>query len=265
MEYRAVGAVGYLTEGLVLLAFALLSLGAFGGISQSTTTPQPSVPVPSLIERGSSLTVELVAAVPLLLVSLTWFSAGRDKRSGLLTATGVIGLIVFASLIALGLGILSFFQFSPGPSSLPPSDVFGRLTGVIIGFLIIGVLAVAYAIMEIFTLFKAGEIFESKLFRYAGWGRLGAIIAAIAILLIGTVAAVFSSFSRFAINGTSTQTARTLPAGFLHEIGLVYVVAFLILSIPNFIAFEAFRRAMPEDSTPATAIHPPNPPSPAAA
>jgi hypothetical protein len=105
----------------------------------------------------------------------------------------------------------------------------------------IGVLAVVYVVMEIVVLFRAANVFQSKNFRHAGWGRIIAILSGIAgsvILIVLAVLAFASSYTPSApVQDPSAQAA---AVEFGRNLFLGFGVILVVWSIPDIFAYLGF-------------------------
>lgn len=244
MDFRFLGKWGYAAEGAALVVLSLFSFYT-ALVNPTGVSGHPSNSAASHLV--SYLTIG-AATVPEVFVGLAWFGAGRSRRSTLLKVTGILGLLTglggSAFAVWLNLGFLPTGS-SPTTTSLvltsagstlqaPGPQVFGAfLTFLLLGFAV-GIVALCYLIMEILSFFSANSLFAVQYFRYAGWGRILAIIAIGVVLLVVFVEALFASL---ALITTANQPSEQMIAKVFN---VAFGTTFLIWAVPDIIAAFAF-------------------------
>lgn len=228
MRYQKLGVVGYGLQIAVLLFSAAVSFVLF------TTTP---------LFRGIEVTA-FVTPVPGLVIALAWFYAGREKKSGLFTATGVVGLALFFAGIgsAIWTSVFGSQSLTSSSSAVPLGFFFLlALTSVI------GLLGATNFVLETISFFSAGKIFRERMFRFAGWSRVAAVIAAAAFFIIVVTIGILSAFTSTSGNTSTLISLQISPSPaiqFQNLFGTAIAGVYLILMVPEVFAFLGFRRIL---------------------
>ncbi len=241
MDFRTLGKWGYAAEAAFLLFLALSSFYSAG-----TFTSTPSGAPTTVVSRLVSYLTIAAAAVPGALVGFGWFGAGRGGRSTLFKVTGVFGLLTALGGAGLALWVGSGFLtsgLSPPTTSLvltstgasaqvPTPQFLGAILTLFLIGATVGILAFCFLIMEIVSFFTAKGVFGVQYFRYAGWGRIIAIVAGAIIFVAVFFSAIIASLS----------TTNPTPTTFLAQwFSLAYGAALLVWAIPDVVAAFAFR------------------------
>lgn len=233
MRYATVGAIGY---GLQIAAYVATAIVT--AIYLST----------SLYLHGLNV-LGLLTPVPVLLISLAWIYAGKERKAALFTATGFVGLIVFVASIAstLILWILAPQIIQPNPSAPFTLQLLSTFLELAAVSAVVGLLAVIYFVLETISFFSAGRNFQEKMFRIAGWSRIAAVIGAAVLYVIFIFLSVLSAISSTPPGSTTTFVALQVtpnPNPFLSSFGLVLGGVYVILAIPEVFAFLGFRKLL---------------------
>jgi len=238
------GMLGYLGEIATSVAYAFYIVFVFSA--------SPSVPVqtgqsdPVSFATPASVAVGMLGTVAGILVSLAWFYAGREKHSGLFKATGVVGLL--AAITSYALTLWTLLSFPRGVATAPSLQALGLVFSILAVGGAAGILALTFVIMEIVTFFSAARVLQVGYFRYAGFGRVFAIVGGL-IIIVGVVflsmAAIFSS----ATFAGGAQPNPQAVAGFTKYLFWGTGIVLLIWAIPDVFAFLGFRR-IPKDQVP---------------
>jgi hypothetical protein len=207
--------------------------------------------MPSPSARVTSLTYGAIPIVPVVLISMGWYYAGKAKGSGTLKATGTVGFLLSAALAAFEVWI---FLTPPLPSTSQAGtfspEFLPWFASFLVGGLAVGLLAVVFGILEIITLFSAGNLFHSRLFSYAGWGRIITVVGAIFAFVASSILLVLSLLPSLPLNSTRTQPPPQLAQQIGGQFLSVFVVVLLVLMIPNLLAFQGFMKLLPEVVSP---------------
>jgi predicted RNA-binding Zn-ribbon protein involved in translation (DUF1610 family) len=239
MRYQSVGAIGYGLQFVLYLVLAVVSalylssaLTVFGANVSGFLTPLPG-----------------------LLASIAWLYAGRERKSGLLTGTGVIGTILFFG----SEGAVVFSSTYTPPVGVQPSSpqYIASILGIAALGLVIGILFVTFFVMETITFFSAGRIFSQRMFRFAGWGRVFGLIAGGALVIVASLYGFLnylSSLTGGSGGGPSTLAFvqySTPSDSFARLFSIATAGVYVILAIPLALAFEGFNqlRKEPENRT----------------
>ena len=231
-SYQKIAGIGYLLQGLFILGAGFLEAYFFSRLPNLPVAPPSSGsdasgtsnPIVSIAVLG---VIFVVAVVPTVLSCLGWLLSGRNRKRDLFIGTGVVGLsalgLFLVSFLYLGLDVFSSsLAATPSSSAFPVTSflAFGALYGV--GAL----LAMAFVILTIVSLFSAAKEFGVPYFRYAGISFVVAIVTSI----IGAVvifAAVFSSIA--AVGQPATNQALNAS---LSGIIRAFIAAIPLLTAP---------------------------------
>jgi hypothetical protein len=255
LNYGRIGAVGYGLNVVVLLSTA----AAF------------TLSIPTTYDVSNLNLVGLVTPIPALLISIAWWGMGRDHKSSLFLATGVIGFLAFLA----GLAEVIWTGISPIPTAVgqaTPAFLMSLLPLLALS-LITGLLAAIVFLLETVSFFSAGKALQNRLLRYAGWSRIFAIVAACAVFVIAFILGIFSILAGYGSGGPITMQYTPAPtptpaqtAAFERVFSLALAGVYLILCVPELFAFFGFRRIPPPQPTtpmvqpvsaPASPVEPP--------
>ncbi len=258
MDFRFLGKWGYAGEAAVLMALALSYF--YAGATYAATSPgQSSTSASSHLI--TYLTI-LAVAVPGVFVGLAWFGAGRGGRSTLFKVTGLFGLLTAVGGAAYALwltaGCLTLGSTTPTTSLVLTSSSSSlqaptsQFLGALLTFLLLGatvfILAFCFLVMEIVSFFSARGIFGVRYFRYAGWGRILAIVAGGVILLVVFFEAIFVYAST--LSATNPIPPNSSGDRFIGQaLSAAGGTALLLWAIPEVLAAFAFR-AIPSPEAP---------------
>ena len=255
MNYGRIGAVGYGLNIVVLVSTA----AAF------------TLSIPMTYDVSHFNLVSFVTPIPALLISIAWWGMGKDRKSNLFLATGLIGFLVFLA----GLAGVIWTGTSPIPTAVSqatPAFLISLLPLLALS-LITGLLAVTVFLLETISFFSAGKALQNRPLRYAGWSRIIAMVAACVVVVIAFVLGFLSILAGYGSGGPITMQYTPAPtptpaqaAAFARVFSLALAGVYLILCVPELFAFFGFRRipapqqaapAVQPASTPASPVEPP--------
>jgi hypothetical protein len=198
----------------------------------------------------------LLSPIPALLIALAWLYAGRDKKSGLFTATAVIGVAIFA--LGIGSTLLSSYSGLTG-AQFGTQASLAPIVGVLVLGGLAGVFGIAYFVLETISFFTAGRVFQDRLFRFAGWTRVFGLIVGAGLIVIATLLGFLYALTASPPAGTTTfafTATSTVPSDpILRAFGFAFAGFYLILTIPDGFALLGFREIRRSQS----AMVPPEP------
>lgn len=202
--------------------------------------------------------IPYVNFVSFILIAVAWIMMGRDTREKMLTALGILMIVLFAATISTVIIAFSFlwtfmpmmmpgFPMQPG-SEMGPMRLGSFIWVILIAVAILLALGIATVILDIIAHFRAGMIFDNKWFRIGGWLRIAVIISlAIAIPLI-----IISLASAGILGALGTIRPGAMPfhilLSFLWPITIVAILSLLatIFSIIGFFTIPEEETLEPE-------------------
>ena len=252
MDYGRIGAVGY---GLNIITYL-------------ATAAALTLSVPTTYDISHFDLIGLVTPIPALVISVAWWGMGRDRKSTLFQATGLIGFLVFLTGLADAIWA-GVSPYSEAASPATPGYLMSLLPLIVIG-LVVGLLVIIAFLLETISFFSAGKALENRPLRYAGWSRIFAMAATLVVVVVASILGVISILGGYGSGASATMQYTPTPtptpaqtAAFARVFDLAFAGVYLILCIPEIFAFFGFRRMPAPQPTPPAAqpVGPSAPPS----